>query len=169
MHPKPSTQILFWESTIPTYGLSKILQVSCHRCNKVIKIASKSVRSFSVREIERCTNLWWQNNKSDRIHNKGSYHKAQYKLMFFCTKRLSIQPKSAWQPLLPSAKGISFTFMYLLSCKSQSFSLMPFYFLFWQASCGEERSRHIHPVGYGWHELLLLTSPLRWIRWEAKL
>ena len=38
------------ESTIPTYGLSKILQVSCHRCNKAIKIASKCVRSFSVRE-----------------------------------------------------------------------------------------------------------------------
>ena len=40
----------FQESTIPTYGLSKILQVSCHRCNKAIKIASKCVGSFSVRE-----------------------------------------------------------------------------------------------------------------------
>ena len=38
------------EPTIYTQGLSKILQVSCHRCNKAIKIASKSVRSFSVRE-----------------------------------------------------------------------------------------------------------------------
>ena len=35
---------------------------------------------------------------------------------------------SAWQPLLPSAKGLSFTFMYLLSCKSQSFSLYSFLF-----------------------------------------
>ena len=47
---KPLTQTLFQESTIPTYGLSKILQVSCHRCNKAIKIASKSVESISVRE-----------------------------------------------------------------------------------------------------------------------
>ena len=35
---------------------------------------------------------------------------------------------SAWQPLLPYAKGLSFTFMYLLSCKSQSFSLYSFLF-----------------------------------------
>ena len=35
---------------------------------------------------------------------------------------------SAWQPLLPSAKGLSFTFMYLFSCKSQSSSLYSFLF-----------------------------------------
>ena len=34
----------------------------------------------------------------------------------------------AWQPLLPSVKGLSFTFMYLLLCKSQSFSLYSFLF-----------------------------------------
>ena len=68
-------------------------------------------------------------NKSDRLHNKGCYHKGQYNVTFFCTKGLSIQTKSGWQPLLPSAKGLSFTFMYLLSCKSQSFSLNSFLFL----------------------------------------
>jgi len=46
----PETHILFWESTVPTYGLSKTLQVSCHWCNKEIKIAYKSVWSFSVRD-----------------------------------------------------------------------------------------------------------------------
>src|SRR6266536_4067329 len=96
-------------------------------------------------------------NKSDRLHNKGCYHKGQYNVTFFCTKGLSIQTKSEWQPLLPSAKGLSFNFMQ----ESKFFSLFLFIFLFWQASCGEERSRHIYPVGYGWHELLLLTSPLR--------
>ena len=67
-------------------------------------------------------------NKSDRLHNKGWYHKGQYNAMFFCTKGLSIQTKSAWQPLLPSAKGLSFTFMYLLLCKSQSIFLYSFVF-----------------------------------------
>ena len=33
-----------------------------------------------------------------------------------------------YKSLLPSAKGLSFTFMYLLSCKSQSFSLYSFLF-----------------------------------------
>ena len=50
VHPKPLNPNLFQVSTIPTYVLSKIPQVSCHWCNKAIKIASKSVRSFSVRE-----------------------------------------------------------------------------------------------------------------------
>jgi hypothetical protein len=54
-NPQPKSYLR--ESTILTYGLNKILQVSCHRCNKAIKIGSKSVGSISVREIERCTNL----------------------------------------------------------------------------------------------------------------
>ena len=68
-------------------------------------------------------NLWWQINKSEGLQNKGCYDKGKYNVMFFCTKGLSIQTKSAWQPLLPFAKGLYFTFMYLLLCKSQSFSL----------------------------------------------
>src|SRR5215216_6150488 len=67
-------------------------------------------------------------NKSDILHNKGCYRKGQYNVTFFCTKGLSIQTKSAWQPLLPSKKGLPFTFMYLLPCKSQSFSLYSFLF-----------------------------------------
>ena len=51
VHPKTlKPKSYLQESTIPTLGLSKIHQVSCHRCKKAIKIASKSVRSFSVRE-----------------------------------------------------------------------------------------------------------------------
>ena len=67
-------------------------------------------------------------NKSDRLHNKGCYHKGQCNVTFFCTKGLSIQTKSAWQPLLPSAKGLSFTFMYLLLCKESKFSFYSFLF-----------------------------------------
>src|SRR5215216_6079720 len=99
------------------------------------------------------------------MHNKGCHLKRQYHVTFFCTKGLSIQTNKRWQPLIPSAKGLSFTFMQ----DSKFFSLFLFIFILWQASCGEERSRHICPVEYGWHKLLLLTSPLRCIHWEAKL
>ena len=47
---KPLNPNLFQVSTIPTYVLSKIPQVSSRRCKKAIKIAYKYVRSFSVRE-----------------------------------------------------------------------------------------------------------------------
>ena len=55
-----------------------------------------------------------------------------------------------YKSLLPSAKGLSFTIQYLLLSKeSKFFSIFLFIFPFWQASCGEERSRHICPVEYG--------------------
>ena len=106
--------------------MSKILQVSCHRCKKAIKIAFKSVGSFSVRENWALYELVMAKNKSNRLHNKGCYHKRQYNLTFFCTKRLSIQTKSAWQPLLLFANDLSFTFMQ----ESKFFSLFPFIFSF---------------------------------------
>src|SRR3990170_1342020 len=99
-------------------------------------------------------------NKGDRLHNKGCYHKGQYNVTLFCTKRLSIQPKSAWQPILPSAKGLPFTFMYLLLCKSQSILLYSFLFSLLQASCGEERSRHIYPAEYGWASVIIVDIAL---------
>ena len=73
-------------------------------------------------------NLWWQNNKGNRLHNKGCYHKGKTTWHSFALRDWAYKPKSTWQPLLRSAKGLSFTFMYLLSCKRQSFSLYSFYF-----------------------------------------
>ena len=55
------------------------------------KIASKNVRSFSVRENWALHELVMVKNKSDRLHNKGCYHKGQCNVTFFCTKGLSIQ------------------------------------------------------------------------------
>ena len=101
-------------------------------------------------------------NKSDILHNKGCYHKGQYNVMFFCTKGLSIQTNKHMATSTSLCEGPIFYFSVFTFMQESKFLLStPFYFLLWQASCGEERSRHICPVEYGWHELLLLTSPLR--------
>jgi hypothetical protein len=79
----------------------------------------------------------------------------------FALRDLAYKQICAWQPLLPSMKGLSFTFMHLLLCKSQSF--LPysfFYFLFLQASCGEERSTHTYPVGYEWAWVIIVDITL---------
>ena len=150
--------------------MSKILQVSCHRCNKAIKIASKSVRSFSVRENWALYELVMAKNKSDRLHNKGCYHKGQYNVTFFCTKGLSIQTNKRMATSASLCEGpIFYFYVFTFMQRVKVFLLFLFIFLLWQASCGEERSRHICPVEYRQHELLFLTSPLRWICWEAKL
>ena len=142
-------KLMFWESTIPTYGLSKILQVSCHRCKKAIKIASKSVGSFSVGENWALYELVMAKNKSDRLHNKGCYHKGQYNVTFFCIKRLCIQNQKAHDNLcFPLRRAYLLLLCIYFYARVKVFFPIPFYFLFLQASCGEERSRHIYPVGY---------------------
>ena len=150
MHPKTlKPKILFWESTIPTYGLSKILQVSSHRWNKAIKIASKSVGSFSLREKWVLYELVMAKNKSDRLHNKGCYHKGQYNLTFLCIKGLCIQKQKAHDNLcFPLRRGYLLLSCIYFHARVKVFLSIPFYFLLWQISCGEERSRHINPVEY---------------------
>ena len=139
----------FQESTIPTYGLSKIPQVSCHRCNKVIKIASRSVTSFSVRENWALYELVMAKNKSDRLHNKGCYHKGQYNMTFFCTKGLSIQTNKRMATSASICEGPIFYFYVFTFMQRVQSSLYSFFiFLLWQASCGEETSRHICLVEY---------------------
>ena len=139
----------FQESTIPTQGLRKILQVSCHRCNKAIKIASKSVRSFSVRENWALYELVMVKNKSDRLHNKGHYQKGQYNVAFFCTKGLSIQTNKRMATSASLCEGpIFYFYVFTFMQRVRVFLLFLFIFLLWQASCGEERSRHICPVEY---------------------
>ena len=89
-------------------------------------------------------------NKSDRLHNKGCYHKGQYNVTFFCTKGLSIQTNKRMATSASLCEGpIFYFYVFTFMQESKFFSLFLFIFLFWQASCGEERSRHIYPVGYG--------------------
>ena len=122
---------MFWESTIPTYGLGKILQVSCHWCQKAIKIAPKSVWSFSVNENKCCTNLWWQSNKSDRLHNKGCYYKGQYNVTFFCIKRLCIQNKKSHDNLcFPLRRAYLLLFCIYFMQESKYLSIFLFIFSF---------------------------------------
>ena len=149
MHPKTlRPKSYFQESIIPTYGLSNILQVSFHRCNKAIKIASKSVRSFSVRENWALYKLGWQRIKATDCLIKVVILRGNTTWRSLALRDWACKQISAWQPLLPSVKGLSFILCIYFYAKSQSFTSIPFYFLFWQASCGEERSRHICPVEY---------------------
>ena len=141
--------------------MSKILQVSCHRCNKVIQIAFKSVRSFSVRENRALYELVMAKNKSDILHNKGCHIKGQYNMMFFCTKGLSIQTNKRMATSASLCEGpIFYFYVFIFMQRVKFFSLFLFIFLLWQASCGEERSRQIFPAEYGYHDLLVQRNKL---------
>ena len=88
-------------------------------------------------------------NKSDKLHNKGCYHKGQYSVTFFCTKGLSIQTNKRMVTSASLREGpIFYFYVFTFMQRVKVFLLFLFVFLLWQASCGEERSRHICPVEY---------------------
>ena len=130
MHPKNlKPKLLFWVSTIPTHGLSKILQVSCHRCNKAIKIASKSVGSFSSRENWALYELVMAKNKSDRLRNKGCYHKGQYNMTFFCIKGFGIKTNKRVTTSTSLCEGpILYFYVFTFMQRVKVFLSIPFYF-----------------------------------------
>ena len=105
--------------------------------------------------------MWWQTNKSGRLHNKGCYHKGQYNVTLFCIKRLCIQNQKAHDNLcFPLRRAYLLLLCIYLLCKSQTISSIPFYFSLLQASCGGEISRHIYPVGYEWSWVIILDITL---------
>ena len=67
-------------------------------------------------------------NKSDELHNKGPYTSGNIKWRSFVLRFCVSNPKSAWQPLLPSAKGLSFTLCFYFMLESRWPSPFPFSF-----------------------------------------
>ena len=82
-------------------------------------------------KIERCMNLWWQNNEGDRMYNKGCYRKGQYNMTFFCTKGLRIQTNKRMATSASLCEGPIFYFhVFTLLQESKFFSLFLLFFSF---------------------------------------
>ena len=158
--------VLPWESTIPTYGLSKILQVSCHvACNK--NLLSKYVWLISAEKISFIRSCCGS-NKSDGLHNKGPHTSGNIKWRSFALRFYASNPKSTWQPLLPSAKGLSFTFISYCKRVKVIFTL-PFYILSFGKHNMLERSWYIWLIGCEFSWTITVDITLEVKCWEAKL
>ena len=71
------------------------------------------------------------NNKSDRLHNKGCYHKGQYNMTFFCTEGLSIQTNTRMVTSASLCEGPIFYFsVFTFKQEPKFFSLFLFIFSF---------------------------------------
>ena len=77
--------------------------------------------------------------------------------------------KSAWQPLLPSAKGLSFTLCLLLYARVKVIFTFPFFILSFGKHLVLERSWYIYPIGCKLAWTIIVDITQRWIRWEATL
>ena len=65
-------------------------------------------------------------NKSDKLHNKGRYHKGQCNMTFFCTKGLSIQINKRMETFASLCEGLIFYFY----ARVKFFSLFLLFFSF---------------------------------------
>ena len=72
--------------------------------------------------------MWWWRIKVTDCIIKVAITRGNAMWCSFALRSWAYKQISAWQPLLPSAKGQSFTFMYLLLCKESKFSLYSFLF-----------------------------------------
>ena len=70
-------------------------------------------------------------------------------MTFSCTKGLSMQTNKRMATSASLYEGpILYFYVFTFMQRVKVFLLSFFIFLLWQASCGEERSRHICPVEY---------------------
>ena len=106
--------------------LSQILQVSCHRCIKAIKIASKSEIIQCKRKLS-VLRTWMTKNKSDRLHNKGCHLKGQYNVMLSCTKGLSIQTNKRMATSASLCEGPIFYFYVFTFMERVKVFLLPIF------------------------------------------
>ena len=105
--------VLPWESTIPTYGLSKILQVSCH----VASNKNCSLNMYDLLVWEKISFIRSCDMEVIKVTDciiKVHITSGNIKWRSFALRFCASNHKSTWQPLLPSSKGLSFTL-----CKSQ--------------------------------------------------
>ena len=105
------------------------------------------------------TNLWWWRIKATDYIIKVSITRGNATWRSFALRGWAYKQISTWQPLLPSVKGLSFTFMQ----ESKYFPLFLFIFLFGRHHVVGKYLGTYTQLDMSEHELLLLTSPLRWI------
>ena len=85
-------------------------------------------------------------NKSDRLHNKCPYTSGNIKWRSFALRFCASNHKSTWQPLLPSAKGLSFIFCLLPYTRVMVIFTFPFFSFYPLAStsCWKDSDIYIY-------------------------
>ena len=78
---------------------------------------------------EKISFIWpcYGSNKSDGLHNKSPYTSGNIKWCSFVLRFCVSNPKSAWKPLLPSAKGLYFTLCLLHYARVKVILTFPFF------------------------------------------
>ena len=123
---------------------------------------SKYVWSFSVKKISFIWTGDIEEIKATDCIIKFFITSGNMKWPSFALRFCASKNKSAWQPLLPSAKGLSFIFTFYPYTRVMVIFTFPFYTLSFRKHYVLEISWYIYiHMEVGFHKVLLLTLPLR--------
>ena len=126
------------------------------------KLLSKYVWSISVKKISFIRTCDMEEIKVTNCIIKVLITSGNIKWRSFALKFCASNLKIAWQPLLPFAKGLSFTFIFYPYTRVMVIITFPFYTFSFGKHFVLEWSGYIYiHLDVGFHELLLLTLPLR--------
>ena len=87
----------------------------------------------------------------------------------FALRFCASNPKSTWQPLLPSAKDLSFTLCLLLYARVKVIFTFPFFILSFGKHLVLERFWYIYPIGCKASWTIIFDITLEVKGWMAKL
>ena len=133
------------------------------------KLLSKYVWLISVEKISFMRSCDMEVMKATNCIIKVHITSGNIKWHSFALRFCASNHKSAWQPLLPSAKGLSFTLCLLLYARVKVIFTFPFFILSFGKHLVLERSWYIYPIGCKLAWTIIVDITQRWIRWEATL
>ena len=123
---------------------------------------SKYVWLISVEKISFIRSCDMEEIKATDCIIKVYITSGNIKWRSFALRFCASNHKSAWQPLLPSTKGLSFNFVLYLLLESWWSSPFLLNFILWQAHCVGKILIYIYiQLDVSYYKLLLLTLPLR--------
>ena len=164
--PKPSFAMrvhhtYLWIEQDPSSKLSSV---------QAIKIAlSKYVWSISVKKISFIRSCDVEEIKATNSIIKVHITSGNIKWRSFALRFCASNPKSTWQPLLPSAKGLSFTLCLLLYARVKVIFTFPFFILSFGKHLVLGWSWYIYPTGCTLAWTIIVDITQRWILGEATL
>ena len=133
------------------------------------KLLSKYVWSISVEKISFIRSCDVEAIKVTDFLIKVPITSGNIKWCSFALRFCASIPESAWQPL-PSAKGLSFTFIsYPYARVMVIFHLSFLHFILWQAHCVGKILIYIYPIGCKASWTIIVDITLEVKGWEANL
>ena len=114
-------------------------------------------------------NLWWRRIKATYYIIKVAIIRGNITWRSLALRGWAYKQKAHGNLCFPMRRAYLLLLCIYFLARVKVLLSIPFYLLFWQASCGEERSRHIYLVGHGltWVIIVEITLEVNTLEGET--